>query len=118
MQSNGTAEWLKMSLAQQHGICAATRLQLPGQFQWWLYRTVLGAHAVPERSPLDKSTLAWRLMDRLAGLAPGSTARVTGRRADGSEVAFEAIVRVDGATELEYLRHGGVLRMVLRQLLG
>ena len=70
VQSNGTAEWLKMSLAQQHGICAATRLQLPGQFQWWLYRTVLGAHAVPERSPLDKSTLAWRLMDRLAGLAP------------------------------------------------
>ena len=54
----------------------------------------------------------------LAGIAPGSTARVTGRRADGSEVAFEAIVRVDGATELEYLRHGGVLRMVLRQLLG
>jgi aconitate hydratase len=54
----------------------------------------------------------------LAGLAPGSTARVTARRADGSEVAFEATVRVDGATELEYLRHGGVLRMVLRQLLG
>ncbi|MFM8944174.1 MAG: aconitate hydratase AcnA [Actinomycetota bacterium] len=54
----------------------------------------------------------------LAGLTPGSTARVTARRADGSEVGFDAVVRVDGPTELEYLRHGGVLRMVLRQLLG
>jgi exodeoxyribonuclease V gamma subunit len=72
VQSNGTAEWLKMSLAQHHGICAAAQLQLPGQFQWWLYRKVLGVGAVPERSPLDKATLAWRLMDALAELQPGA----------------------------------------------
>lgn len=72
VQSNGTAEWLKMSLARHHGICAAAQLQLPGQFQWWLYRKVLGMGAVPERSPLDKATLAWRLMDALADLQPGA----------------------------------------------
>ncbi|KPC50289.1 exodeoxyribonuclease V subunit gamma [Amantichitinum ursilacus] len=62
VQSNSIAEWLKMSLAQETGICAATRVQLPSQFLWQCYRAALGRSAVPQVSPLDKAPLAWRLM--------------------------------------------------------
>ena len=65
VQSNGVAEWLKMSLAAQTGICAATRVELPGRFLWRAYRQVLGREAVPAQSPLDKLPLTWRLMQIL-----------------------------------------------------
>ena len=68
VQSNGMAEWLKMALATQCGICAATRVELPGRFLWRAYRQVLGGAAVPARSPLDKLPLTWRLMQCLPGL--------------------------------------------------
>jgi exodeoxyribonuclease V gamma subunit len=68
VQSNGMAEWLKMALATQSGICAATRVELPGRFLWRAYRQVLGRDAVPPRSPLDKLPLTWRLMQCLPGL--------------------------------------------------
>jgi exodeoxyribonuclease V gamma subunit len=71
VQSNGMAEWLKMMLAAQTGICAATRVELPGRFLWRAYRQVLGRGAVPALSPLDKLPLAWRLMALLPLLAPG-----------------------------------------------
>ena len=29
VQSNGSAEWLKMALASAHGICTAARVELP-----------------------------------------------------------------------------------------
>ena len=67
-QSNGMAEWVKMSLAQTHGICAAVSTQLPGRFQWRIYRQVLGREAVPARAPLDKTAATWRLMCLLAQL--------------------------------------------------
>jgi aconitate hydratase len=38
-------------------------------------------------------------------------------RADGRERTFTAVARVDTPVEVEYLRHGGVLPMVLRRLL-
>ena len=41
---------------------------------------------------------------------------VTATRADGTELAFAARLRIDTATEAEYYRHGGVLNYVLRQL--
>ena len=62
VQSNGIAEWLKMSLATQTGVCAATRVELPGRFMWRTYRQVLGRAAVPAESALDKLPLVWRLM--------------------------------------------------------
>jgi exodeoxyribonuclease V gamma subunit len=70
VQSNGVAEWLKMTLAERSGICAATRVELPARFLWRAYRQVLGAGAVPERSALDKLPLTWRLMHLLPVLAP------------------------------------------------
>jgi exodeoxyribonuclease V gamma subunit len=62
VQSNGMAEWFKMQLAQQHGVCAAARVELPARFLWRTYRQVLGRQAVPRVSPLDKIPLVWRLM--------------------------------------------------------
>ena len=38
-------------------------------------------------------------------------------RKDGSQTAFDAIVRIDARAEVEYFRHGGILQMVLRHLL-
>lgn len=73
VQSNGMAEWFKMALAQQGGICAATRVELPSRFLWRTYRQVLGRAQVPAQSPVDKTPLAWRLVRLLPGLlgAPG-----------------------------------------------
>ncbi len=68
VQSNGMAEWLKMALAEHSGVCAATRVELPGRFLWRAYRQVLGADAVPAQSPLDKLPLTWRVMQCLPGV--------------------------------------------------
>jgi exodeoxyribonuclease V gamma subunit len=69
VQSNGMAEWLKMTLAGEMGVCAASRVELPARFQWWLYRQVLGREGVPRDSPLDKVALTWRLVRLLPDLA-------------------------------------------------
>ena len=64
VQSNGVAEWLKMSLASHSGISAATRVE-PARFLWRAYRQVLGREAVPSESPLGKLPLTWQLMQIL-----------------------------------------------------
>jgi aconitate hydratase len=53
-----------------------------------------------------------------ATLAPGVELPVRARRADGSEIAFSVIARIDSPIEVDYYRHGGILPMVLRKLLG
>jgi exodeoxyribonuclease V gamma subunit len=62
VQSNGVAEWLKIALAEEVGVCAATRVALPARFLWEAYRGMLGRERVPQRSPFDKAPLTWRLM--------------------------------------------------------
>lgn len=62
VQSNGIAEWLKIALAEHHGISAANRVELPGRLLWHVYRAMLGRDAIPKSSSLDKSPLTWRLM--------------------------------------------------------
>jgi exodeoxyribonuclease V gamma subunit len=68
VQSNGVAEWLKIALAEELGVCAATRVELPARFLWQAYRGMLGRARVPSRSPFDKDPLAWRLMRLLPTL--------------------------------------------------
>jgi exodeoxyribonuclease V gamma subunit len=68
VQSNGVAEWLKIAMADQSGVCAATRVALPARFLWEAYRGRLGAQQVPRRSPFDKGPLTWRLMRLLPAL--------------------------------------------------
>ena len=52
-----------------------------------------------------------------AGLRPKQLLDVKAERADGTTVAFRVRSRIDNPTDVEYLRHGGVLQMVVRQLL-
>jgi aconitate hydratase len=51
------------------------------------------------------------------GITPGQVADVVAEKADGSTVSFKVKVRVDGPAEVEYHRNGGILQMVLRQML-
>ena len=51
------------------------------------------------------------------GLFPRKKLKVVARREDGSKVEFEVIARLDSKIEVEYYRHGGILKYVLRKLL-
>jgi aconitate hydratase len=53
----------------------------------------------------------------LADLEPGKELTVKATSDDGEEKEFEAKARVDSPVEVEYLRNGGILQTVLRQLL-
>ncbi|MEJ8840160.1 exodeoxyribonuclease V subunit gamma [Ramlibacter sp. AN1133] len=73
VQSNGVAQWLKLSLAGDPGqggigVAAALRTELPAHALWGAYRAVLGPDAVPRESALDESRLVWRLMRLLPAL--------------------------------------------------
>jgi aconitate hydratase len=47
---------------------------------------------------------------------PGAKMRVTARRENGEERVFEARVRIDSASEVDYIREGGILPMMARRL--
>ncbi len=49
-------------------------------------------------------------------LTPGQGIGVTATKADGTIVTFTATARVDTPIEVDYLRHGGILHMVLREM--
>ena len=51
------------------------------------------------------------------GLKPGQTITVTASDDNGNKKTFEAKVRIDTETEMDYYRHGGILQMVLRNFL-
>ena len=51
------------------------------------------------------------------GITPRQNARVSITRRDNSTAEFDTMVRIDAAAEVEYFRNGGILQMVLRQLL-
>jgi aconitate hydratase len=56
----------------------------------------------------------------ITALNDGSTPRtvaVTATKADGSTVAFDAVVRIDTPGEADYYRNGGILQYVLRGML-
>ena len=53
----------------------------------------------------------------IAAVRPGGTLTVEARRESGEAVRFEATVRLDSETDLDYYRNGGILPMVLRQLM-
>ena len=53
----------------------------------------------------------------VGSLTPGKELEVRATRPDGSTFSFTAMARVDSQTDIEYLRHGGILQMVLRSLM-
>jgi aconitate hydratase len=52
----------------------------------------------------------------LNALTPRQRLTVHARSSDGQERSFEVLVRIDSPIDLAYYRHGGILPMVLRQL--
>ncbi|MFO8003504.1 aconitate hydratase AcnA [Thioalkalivibrio sp.] len=62
--------------------------------------------------------LTGREVYAIEGLDEGRARQVTVRatREDGSELEFQARVRIDTPQEIDYFRHGGILPYVLRQL--
>ena len=56
-------------------------------------------------------------IDFSAGLPNPAVVKVTARKADGSEVEFDATVRIDTPTEGSYYENGGILQYVLRELI-
>ncbi|HEX3244966.1 MAG TPA: aconitate hydratase AcnA [Chloroflexota bacterium] len=79
---------------------------LPLQFQPGENRTTLGLTGA---EVFDIEGIA-------EGLAVRKVLTVRARRADGSEVTFQAVARLDSPIDIEYYRHGGILQYVLRQL--
>jgi len=51
------------------------------------------------------------------GLTPRQTAQVTATGEDGNQTTFDALVRIDAAAEIDYFLNGGILDMVLRELI-
>jgi aconitate hydratase len=51
------------------------------------------------------------------GLTPGKELTVEARREAGESVSFKAVARLDSPIEIDYYRHGGILPLVLRNLL-
>lgn len=51
------------------------------------------------------------------GLKPRGTVKVRAEKADGTEVVFDALVRIDSPVEVDYYLHGGILQLVLRNVL-
>ncbi|MEN2999097.1 MAG: aconitate hydratase AcnA [Acidilobaceae archaeon] len=53
----------------------------------------------------------------LEDIYPGKVLEVVARRKDGSSIAFKAKARLDTPVEVEYFKHGGILKYVLRKML-
>jgi len=62
-------------------------------------------------------TEAFTIRGLQSGLKPGQRVEVEAVPDDGSSRRFSASCRLDNQTDVEYLRHGGVLPMVLRQVM-
>ena len=62
-------------------------------------------------------TEAFSIRGLAAGLQPGQRIEVEATAAEGGTKRFTVVCRLDNQTDVEYLRHGGVLPMVLRQLM-
>jgi aconitate hydratase len=52
----------------------------------------------------------------VASASPGSAVHVSARRGGQADIEFETVSRLDSETDVEYLRNGGILPLVLRQL--
>ncbi|WP_127841955.1 aconitate hydratase AcnA [Actinomyces wuliandei] len=87
---------------------------------------LIGMGVVPLQLPDGESAASLGLdgtetfaVTGLTALNEGVTPRtvtVTAAKQDGSEVVFDAVVRIDTPGEADYFRHGGILQYVLRQL--
>ncbi|WP_435276679.1 exodeoxyribonuclease V subunit gamma [Psychrobium sp. nBUS_13] len=63
VQSPGMAQWLKLELAKDFGICANVTFPLPASFIWQTFVDLLPD--VPERSAFNKDAMAWQIIKLL-----------------------------------------------------
>lgn len=68
----------------------------------------------PDRLGLDGTELYSIELDDT--LTPRQSVAVTATRSDGTTTTFETIARCETPIEVDYLRHGGILHMVLREM--
>jgi aconitate hydratase len=52
-----------------------------------------------------------------SGIEPGQRVEVQAVKGDGTPLTFQAILRIDGRAEVDYVKAGGVLSLVLGQML-
>jgi aconitate hydratase len=56
-------------------------------------------------------------IEGLASLQPHQTVTVRARKADGSDITFSVLARIDSPVELKYWQNGGILHSVLRDMI-
>src|SRR5699024_8298908 len=88
--------------------------------------TLIGMGVLPRQFPAGKSGDSLGLdgtetyeISGITAFNEGSTPETVAVRAtkeDGTEVPFDAVVRIDTPGEADYFRNGGILQYVLRQL--
>ena len=54
----------------------------------------------------------------IADIQPRKTLTVRAEKADGSEILFDVLARLDTEVDVDYFRNGGILPYVLRKLIG
>lgn len=69
----------------------------------------------PEKLGLDGTEFYSIDVDN--AIRPRQKVPVTARKADGSEVKFETVCRIDTPVEVDYYRNGGILHTVLRKFM-
>src|ERR1035438_5822882 len=65
VQSQGMARWLKLQLAQRHGICSNCQFPFPRAFSYQAFRAILPC--LPEEVAYEPEVLLWRIMKHLPG---------------------------------------------------
>jgi aconitate hydratase len=86
---------------------------------------LIGMGVLPLEFPTGQNAASLGLTGReqftIEGIAGGAKPRailkVTARAADGKEVKFDALARIDTPVEATYYNHGGILHYVLRKML-
>ncbi len=75
VQSFGLGQWLKLQLAEHHGIAANIDCKLPATFLWQLYQCLMPELKHLRESPYERHRLIWRIM-RLLRSNPGLSGAV------------------------------------------
>ncbi len=75
IQSFGLGQWLKLQLADYHGISSNVDCILPATFLWKLYQPLIPETELMVESPYDRNRLTWRIM-RLLKTHPGLSREV------------------------------------------
>ncbi|MCM2681232.1 exodeoxyribonuclease V subunit gamma [Echinimonas agarilytica] len=66
VQNPDMAQWLKIELAQAHGIAANVEFPLPSSFMWRVFHALFKSQ-IPEQTPFSKDQITWQIMQLLPG---------------------------------------------------